>query len=175
MPPYVGTDPKGFQMTLAKEISLAFLQKMDWNNTLVSRKCQQNHHFGETQLRRYGQNPMKIYIVGYPSVPISRNTEIDEHLEEIAKNLIVEHPFYTIYIATNNRTPVIFFHCVNSQTRIVKRVWLYIRDTGVRSTAKNDPWLRESAPKYTVVYVNWVEKVTSVGAHPKEAHIWFHP
>ena len=36
----------------------------------------------------------------------------------------------------------------------------------IQSTAKNDPWLRESAPKYTIVYVNWVEKLTSVGAHP---------
>ena len=32
------------------------------------------------------------------------HTEIDEHLEEIAENLIVEHLFYTISIATNNRT-----------------------------------------------------------------------
>ena len=28
------------------------------------------------------------------------------------------------------------------------------------------PWLRRSALKYTIVYVNWVEKVTSVEAHP---------
>ena len=59
-----------------------------------------------TQLGQNGQNPMKIYTAGYSHVPNSRNTEIDEHLEEIAKNLIVEHPFYTISIATNNR-PVI--------------------------------------------------------------------
>ena len=52
-------------------------------------------------------------------------TEINEHLEEIAKNLIVEHLFYTISIATNDRTPGIFFHCVNSQTRLT------IRDTRV--------------------------------------------
>ena len=33
---------------------------------------------------------------------------MDEHLEEIAKSLIVEHLFYTTSIATNNRTPGIF-------------------------------------------------------------------
>ena len=81
-----------------------------------------------TQLGQNGQNPMKIYTVGYSRVPSSRNTEIDEHLEEIAKNLIVEHLFCTISIATNYRTPVIFFHCVNSQTTI--------REPRVRSTAK---------------------------------------
>ena len=43
---------------------------------------------------------------------IVERTEINEHLEEIAKNLIVEHLFYTISIATNDRTPGIFFHCV---------------------------------------------------------------
>ena len=32
----------------------------------------------------------------------------EEHLEEIAENLIVEHLFYTVSIATNNRTPGIF-------------------------------------------------------------------
>ena len=50
---------------------------------------------------------------------IVEHTEMDEHLEEIAENLIVEHLFYTISIATNNRTSGIFFHCVN------KRVWLW--------------------------------------------------
>ena len=74
---------------------------------------------------------MKTYTAGYSHVPNSRKTEIDEHLEEIAKNVIVVHLFYTIFIATNNRTPVIFFHCVNSQTRLT------IRDTWVWSTAKN--------------------------------------
>ena len=69
-----------------------------------------------TQLGQNGQNPMKIYTVGYSRVPSSRNTEIDEHLE-IAKYLIVEHLFYTISIATNYRTPVIFFTAL-----IVKRV-----------------------------------------------------
>ena len=48
---------------------------------------------------------------------IVENTEIDEHLEEIAENLI-EHLFYTISIATNNRTPGIFFRCIYSQTRL---------------------------------------------------------
>ena len=61
---------------------------------------------------------MKIYTVGYSRVPNSRNTEIYAHLEEIAKNLIGEHLFYVISIATNNRTPVIF-----SSALIVKRVW----------------------------------------------------
>ena len=40
---------------------------------------------------------------------IVEHAEIDEHLEEIAENLIVEHLIYTISIATNNRTPGIFF------------------------------------------------------------------
>ena len=52
-------------------------------------------------------------------------SQIDEHLEEIAENLIVEHLFYTISIATNNRTTGIFFHCVNSQMHLT------IRDTRV--------------------------------------------
>ena len=56
---------------------------------------------------------------------IVEHTKIDEHMEEIAENLTVEHLFYTISIATNNRTPGIFFHCVNSQTRLT------IRDTRV--------------------------------------------
>ena len=50
---------------------------------------------------------------------IVEHTEIDEHLGEIAENLIVEHMFYTISIATNNRTPRIF-----STALIVKRIWL---------------------------------------------------
>ena len=49
---------------------------------------------------------------------IVEHTEIDEHLREIAENLIVEHLFYTISIATNNKKPGIFLHCVNSQTRL---------------------------------------------------------
>ena len=56
---------------------------------------------------------------------IVEHTEIDEHLEKNTENLIVEHLFYTISIATNNRTPGIVFHCVNSQTRLT------IRDTRV--------------------------------------------
>ena len=58
---------------------------------------------------------------------IVEHTEIDEHLGRTAQNLIVKHLFYTtcISIATNNRTPGIFFHCVNSQTRLT------IRDTRV--------------------------------------------
>ena len=62
-----------------------------------------------------GQITFVSQIVGH--------TEIDEHLEQIAKNLIVEHLFYTISIATNDRTPGIFFHCINSQ------MCLIIRDT----------------------------------------------
>ena len=55
---------------------------------------------------------------------IVEHTEIDEHLEEIVKNLIVEHLFYTISIATNNRTPGIFFNCVNSSDT---RVHVFLR------------------------------------------------
>ena len=39
---------------------------------------------------------------------IVEHTEINEYLGEIAKNLIVEHLFYTLSTATNNRTPGIF-------------------------------------------------------------------
>ena len=46
---------------------------------------------------------------------IVEHTEINEHVGEIAENLIVEYLLYTISIATNNRTPGIFFNCVNSQ------------------------------------------------------------
>ena len=35
---------------------------------------------------------------------IVEHTEINEHVGEIDENLIVEHLFYTISIATNNRT-----------------------------------------------------------------------
>ena len=38
-------------------------------------------------------------------IPVE-HTEIDEHLEEISENLIVEHLFYTISIATNNFFPL---------------------------------------------------------------------
>ena len=50
---------------------------------------------------------------------IVEHTEINEHLEEIVENLIVEHLFNTISIATNDRTPGIF-----STTLIVKRILL---------------------------------------------------
>ena len=43
---------------------------------------------------------IKISIVSQ----IVEHTEIDEHLEEISENLIVEHLFYTISIATNKNT-----------------------------------------------------------------------
>ena len=60
---------------------------------------------------------------------IVEHTEIDEHLEKNTENLIVEHLFYTISIATNNRTPGIFFHCVNSQTRLtIRDTRVYIRE-----------------------------------------------
>ena len=39
---------------------------------------------------------------------IVEHTKINEHMGQIAKNLIVEHLFYAISIATNNRTPGIF-------------------------------------------------------------------
>ena len=39
---------------------------------------------------------------------IEEHTEINDHLEKIAKNLIVEHLIYTVSIATNKRTPGIF-------------------------------------------------------------------
>ena len=71
---------------------------------------------------------------------IVEHTEIDEHLEEIAENLIVEHVIYTISIETNNRTPGIFFHCINSQTRLT------IRDTRVPFAgcmAKQSHWTTE--------------------------------
>ena len=44
---------------------------------------------------------------------------------EMRSWLIVEHLFYTISIATNKRTPGIFSHCTNNQTRLT------IRDTEV--------------------------------------------
>ena len=47
-------------------------------------------------------------IVSTPISQIVEHTEINEHLEEIAENLIVEHLFYTISIATNNRIPGIY-------------------------------------------------------------------
>ena len=65
---------------------------------------------------------------------IVEHTEIDEHLEEIAENLIVEHVIYTISIETNNRTPGIFFHCINSQTRLT------IRDTRVPGIGSQLVW-----------------------------------
>ena len=46
---------------------------------------------------------------------IVEHTETDEHLEEITKNLMVEHLFYTIFIATHTNTWE-FFYCFNSQT-----------------------------------------------------------
>ena len=57
----------------------------------------------------------------YSGVQNSR-TEIDEHLEEIAENLTVEHLFFIISIATNNRTPEIFSTALIML--IVKWVWL---------------------------------------------------
>ena len=64
---------------------------------------------------------------------IVEHTEINERMEEIAENLIVEHLFYTISIATNNRTPGIFFHYVNSQTRLA------IGDTWLQWIAQRQP------------------------------------
>ena len=56
---------------------------------------------------------------------IVEHIEIKEHSAKFAEKLLVEHLFYTIFIATNKRTPGIFSHCINSQTRLT------IRDTGV--------------------------------------------
>ena len=61
----------------------------------------------------------------YSCVPNSRTYRNRWTLGKNCPNLIVEHLFYTISIATNNRTPGIFFHCVNSQMRLT------IRDTRV--------------------------------------------
>ena len=52
---------------------------------------------------------------------IIEHTEINEHLGRIAENLIIEHLFCTISTATNNRTPGIFSHCVNSETCLTNR------------------------------------------------------
>ena len=52
------------------------------------------------------------HLLTHPPTLVSQiveHTEINEHVGEIAENLIVEHPFYTISIAANNRTPGIFF------------------------------------------------------------------
>ena len=68
---------------------------------------------------------------------IVEHAEINEHLEEITENLIVEHLLYTISIATNNRTPGIFFHCADSQTRLT------IKDTRVgtgNSSGEDQDW-----------------------------------
>ena len=50
---------------------------------------------------------------------IADHIEIEEHMVKFAKYLIIVHLFYTIYFATNKRTPVIFFMAF-----IAKRVWL---------------------------------------------------
>ena len=49
---------------------------------------------------------------------VSQIVEHTEIVEHIANNLIVELLFYTLSIATNNRTPGTFFTAL-----IVKRVW----------------------------------------------------
>ena len=61
----------------------------------------------------------------YSCVPNSRACLNKWTIGKNAKNLIVEHLFYTISIATNNRTPGTFFHCVDSHTSLI------IRDTRV--------------------------------------------
>ena len=61
---------------------------------------------------------MKL-AVGTLVSQIVERTEIDAHLEEIAENLTAKHLFFTISIATNDRTPEIF-----STALIVKRIWL---------------------------------------------------
>ena len=67
---------------------------------------------------------------------VNPSVDKNEHLEEIAENLIVEHVIYTISIETNNRTPGIFSHCINSQTRLT------IRDT--RVCYESNTTIRES-------------------------------
>ena len=57
------------------------------------------------------------------------HTEINEHLGEIAKNIIVEHLFYTIFIAISNRTPAIFSTALIVKCAILTK--LTIRDTRV--------------------------------------------
>ena len=65
------------------------------------------------------------FAVGTLVSQIVEHTKIDAHLEEIAENLTAEHLFFTISIATNDRTPGIFVHSINSPTHLT------IRDTGV--------------------------------------------
>ena len=65
---------------------------------------------------------------------IREHNWIDAHLEEIAKNLIAKHLFYTISIATINGTPGIYFNCINSQTGLTirdRKVWVRSRRHGV--------------------------------------------
>ena len=118
-----------------------------------------------TQLGQNGQNPMKTYTAGYSHVPSSRNTEIDKHLEEIAKNLIVEHMFCTVSIATNNWTPVIF-----STAWIVKRVWLL--GTSEYGAQQKKPLATEISPKiyHCVCKLSW--KSDQCGSTPPNRFIY---
>ena len=59
---------------------------------------------------------------------IVEHTKIEEHMEANVENLIVEHLLHTISITTNDRIPRIFFHCVDSQTRLTNK------DTRVNKT-----------------------------------------
>ena len=50
---------------------------------------------------------------------IVEHNEINDHVEEIAKNLLVAHQFYTTSMTKINGTPLFFFTAL-----IVKHVWL---------------------------------------------------
>ena len=44
-----------------------------------------------------------------------------EHLEKLAENLIEEHLFYTLSIATNNAWDL--FHCININSQMYLTIW----------------------------------------------------
>ena len=50
----------------------------------------------------------RLMLVNILVSQIVEHIEINEHLEKIAENLMVEHCFTHIYIATNDRSPGIF-------------------------------------------------------------------
>ena len=92
--------------------------------------------FTSAMTSQYHSSPWRHNSNTKNPTPVSRiveHIEISEHSTKFAEKLIIEHLFYTISIATNNRTPGIFFHCVNSQTRLT--IW----DT--RVLRKEKGWL----------------------------------
>ena len=48
---------------------------------------------------------------------IEDHPKIEEHFEKIK----VEHMIYSIFIASNEMTPDIFYHCIDSQTPLTVR------------------------------------------------------